>query len=285
MEIKQLADQIQETWESPTKCTSAELRYLVLEPTSKQEALSLVFKTAPETYGGLLFESVRYEDKDAAGNLTFVAVYDDYNKTGTGTGGISINSGNGEKTVNFDCSAETLHITHPIRQVCVLSNSDKYIKGEDYSDIAIGWNGKHASEAEYAGVDIHTGCSRETYTKTMSRSKVESTSWKRKVHGMVGTVNSNSFHGWKPGELVFLGCSYSTPESGASKVSVSFHFLVRLNEKDAMIAGYYCGEKYGHEYLWAIHETKVKGDNLVQDVLAVFKAQVMPYSSFSSLGL
>ena len=52
-----------------------------------------------------------------------------------------------------------------------------------------------------------------------------------------------------------------------------------------MIAGYYCGKKDGHEYLWAIHETKVNGDNLVQDVLAVFKAQVMPYSSFSSLGL
>ena len=281
MEIKQLADSIQETWESPTECTSAEFSYLILEPESKQAALSLVFETAPKTYGGLVFKSVRYGDKDAAGNLTMVAVYGEDD-----SGGTSINAGEEEEaTVNFDCSAETVHITQPIRQVCVYSDSEEYQVGEEYNEIPIGWNGKSGSEAEYTGVDINTGCSRESYTKTMSRAKVESTAWKRKIHGMVGTVNSKPFKGWNAGELAFLGCSYSAPTSGSQKVTVSFNFLVRLNEENANIAGKECGKKFGQEYLWAIQKSEVDGDNLSQKVAAVFKAQVAQYYSFSSLGL
>ena len=281
MEIKQLADSVQETWESPTECTSAEFSYLVLEPESKQAALSLVFETAPKNYGGLTFKSVRYEDKDAAGNLTMVAVYGEDDSDGT-----SINSGEEEEaTVNFDCSAETVHITQAIKQVCVYSNSKKYKVGTEYNEIPIGWNGKSGSEAEYAGVDINTGCSRETYTKTMSRAKVESTAWKRKIHGLVGTVNSTSFKGWNAGELAFLGCSYSAPTSGSQKVTVSFNFLVRMNEDNTTIAGKKCGKKLGQEYLWAIQESNVDGDDLTQNVAAIFRAQVSQYNSFSSLGL
>ena len=136
-----------------------------------------------------------------------------------------------------------------------------------------------------AGVDVSIGELRETYTKTMSKSKVTGTSWKRKVAELVGKVNSGSFKGWNAGEVMFLGCSYSAPSKGSKKVSVSFHFAIRLNESKATVAGQNVGSVKGFEYLWALTDDEVKDGERKRRVRKIYKAVVCGTDSFGGLGI
>ena len=136
-----------------------------------------------------------------------------------------------------------------------------------------------------AGVDVSIGELRETYTKTMTKSKVTGTSWKRKVAELVGKVNSGSFKGWSAGEVMFLGCSYSAPSKGSKKVAVSFHFAIRLNESKATVAGQNVGSVKGFEYLWALTDDEVKDGERKRKVKKIYKAVVCETDGFGGLGI
>ena len=191
-----------------------------------------------------------------------------------------------EATMNFDCSAGTKHMTQAIEQTCVYAGSgESKDSSDEASAVPIGWNGKDGSESEAAGVDVSIGELRETYTKTMSKSKVTGTSWKRKVAELVGKVNSGSFKGWNAGEVMFLGCSYSAPSKGSKKVSVSFHFAIRLNESKATVAGQNIGSKKGFEYLWALTDDEVRDGERKRKVRKIYKAVVCETDGFGGLGI
>lgn len=177
-------------------------------------------------------------------------------------------------------------MTQAIEQTCVYAGSgESKDSSDEASAVPIGWNGKDGSESEAAGVDVSIGELRETYTKTMSKSKVTGTSWKRKVAELVGKVNSGSFKGWNAGEVMFLGCSYSAPSKGSKKVSVSFHFAIRLNESKATVAGQNIGSKKGFEYLWALTDDEVRDGERKRKVRKIYKAVVCETDGFGGLGI
>ena len=102
----------------------------------------------------------------------------------------------------------------------------------------------------------------------------------------MGKVNSASFKGWAAGEVMFLGCSYSTPSRGAKKVTVTYNFRIMPNESGCKVAGKSCGSKKGFEYLWARSEVKNNGSNTPQvEVVAIYKSVVCESGNFSALGL
>ena len=84
---------------------------------------------------------------------------------------------------------------------------------------------------------------------------------------------------------MFLGCSYSAPSKGSKKVSVSFHFAIRLNESKATIAGQSVGSVKGFEYLWALTDDEVKDGARVRKIRKIYKAEVCESDSFSGLGI
>ena len=274
MQVKRLQDG-SETWSKKTgACSSAEVKYLVLGATSKDTAVQAVLTGAPTTYGGLPLKEVRVDSYEN-GNLEAAAVYAEEESSSGG------DEDDGEEaTESFDCGGGTKHMTHAISQSRVYGGS-----GDDAGG-GIGWNGKSGSEAEFSGVDVPCADMRESYTKTISRSKATSTSYKKRVAELVGKVNSASFKGWAAGEVMFLGCSYSTPSRGAKKVTVTYNFRIMPNESGCKVAGKSCGSKKGFEYLWARSETVQGSDGKpAVEVKSIYKSVVCESGNFSALGL
>lgn len=262
--------------------SSATVYYIVSGAVDEMTACSACYGNAPDTYAGIDKKSVSVSERLTDTSWKIEVRYGAEQSSGEGNTGDE----DDDPTVNFDCSAGTKHMTQALSQTCVYAgNGEKKDSDAEASAVPIGWNGKDGSESEAAGVDVSIGELRETYTKTMSRSKVTGTAWKRKVADLVGKVNSGYFKGWSAGECQFLGCSYSAPLRGSKKVNVSFHFAIRPNESGVTVAGHKIGSKKGFEYLWALTADEVSDGERVRKVKKIYKAEVCETDGFSGLGI
>lgn len=260
--------------------SSATIHYVVSGVDDEEAACSACWEAAPDTYAGIDKKSVGLSERLTETSWKVEVRY------GSESSSNDTGEEDDEATVNFDCSAGTKHMTQAISQTCVYAASgEKKDSADAAAAVPIGWNGKDGSESEAAGVDVSIGELRETYTKTMSKSKVTGTAWKRKVASLVGKVNSGSFKGWSGGECQFLGCSYSAPVAGGKKVKVSFHFAIRPNESGAKVAGHNIGSAKGFEYLWAITDDKVQDGERLRQVRKIYKAVVCETDGFGGLGI
>ena len=274
MTLKRLTDG-SEKWTSKTVCASAEIKYYVINPTSKSAAIEAVFDAAPKTYGSLSFSGVRFDGYDGDGNIELTAEYE----AGYSGGGGS--DSDEEPTESFECGGGTKHVTVAIKQRRVFGGTTDDANG------LIGWNGKSGSECEVAGVDLPAASPRQTYTKVMRVSAVTNTAYKRRVSGLVSKVNSKPFKGWEAGELMFENLSYSTPASGQTHVTVTFNFKVSLNEAAAKVAGKSIGKKEGHEYVWTRHKTAKDSSTGAPktEVDSIYVSTVCEAADFAVLGL
>lgn len=183
-----------------------------------------------------------------------------------------------EPTLSFSCGGGTRHVIEAIEQELVAGQHPKLRPGK-----LIGYNGKSLGEIDVSGTDIPAPNFRETYTKGMSVSKL-TTTYRRKVGKLVGSVNSTKFKGWEPGEVLFEGASFSTPNDGSNKVIVSFDFLIRPNEDDIEYGGTKISKK-GFEYIWSIPRVFQQNGVLHAGPKAVYRAKVCKSADFSQLGL
>lgn len=258
-----------ETWNSSGNVSQFELKYFVLDVTTKQDAMQTVWDDSPGAYEGLPRNSIRFDGFDADKNAEITVVYQRNSS--------SADSGEeNEASSSFDCGGGTKHVVKSIK-------TRKIKSGSRDTGGFIEWNGKTGTKSEIKGVDVPDAQLRETYTKTMPLSKF-TTRYKRKIAAMVGCVNGSSFKGWQKGEVMFLGCSYSANNS--SSVSVTFNFSIQLNESGYKIAdGVPAASKEGFEYAWAIHTTEnINGVPAVK-VSDAYIEQVVPYADFSELGI
>ena len=262
--------------------STATVTYIVEGTEDDITACTSAYEFAPDEFSEIPKKSASVAERLTENAWKIEVNYGSESKSSSGDSG----SEDDEATMNFDCSAGTKHMTQAIEQTCVYAGSgESKESSSEASAVPIGWNGKDGSESEAAGVDVSIGELRETYTKTMSKSKVTGTSWKRKVAELVGKVNSGSFKGWNAGEVMFLGCSYSAPSKGSKKVSVSFHFAIRLNESKATVAGQNIGSKKGFEYLWALTDDEVRDGERKRKVRKIYKAVVCETDGFGGLGI
>lgn len=262
--------------------STATVTYIVEGTEDDITACTSAYEFAPDEFSEIPKKSASVAERLTENAWKIEVNYGSESKSSSGDSG----SEDDEATMNFDCSAGTKHMTQAIEQTCVYAGSgESKDSSDEASAVPIGWNGKDGSESEAAGVDVSIGELRETYTKTMSKSKVTGTSWKRKVAELVGKVNSGSFKGWNAGEVMFLGCSYSAPSKGSKKVSVSFHFAIRLNESKATVAGQNIGGKKGFEYLWALTDDEVRDGERKRKVRKIYKAVVCETDGFGGLGI
>ena len=262
--------------------STATVTYIVEGTEDDITACTSAYEFTPDEFSEIPKKSASVAERLTENAWKIEVNYGSESKSSSGDSG----SEDDEATMNFDCSAGTKHMTQAIEQTCVYAGSgESKDSSDEASAVPIGWNGKDGSESEAAGVDVSIGELRETYTKTMSKSKVTGTSWKRKVAELVGKVNSGSFKGWNAGEVMFLGCSYSAPSKGSKKVSVSFHFAIRLNESKATVAGQNIGSKKGFEYLWALTDDEVRDGERKRKVRKIYKAVVCETDGFGGLGI
>ena len=268
-----------ETWSRYGRCTAAEIKYLVLSPTSKRAAIQGVIAAAPTAYGEnneLPLKEFRFDGYVGEGDIEITAVYAE-------TESSDIPDGDDEEaTMSFDCGSGTKHVTNAIKQTKVYPSGST----KDDAGGGIGWNGKMGSEAEFAGVDVPTADMHEVYTKYIRTSRL-TTAYKRVLCELYGKVNSKAFKGWDPGEAMFCGASYSSPIDGRAKVLVTFNFRIIPNEKNAKVSGISVGSKKGWEYLWARSKTENDTATNTPKVVTqgIYKSEVVEYADFSRLGI
>lgn len=251
-------------------CTGVEIPYIAFNATDEDDALSATLAIAPQVYNGLMLETIEIDTRENDTTYRTNAVYKTPDTSDD-------NNDDDVSTASFSCGGGTKHITHGIKQT--IAFGDKNPGG------LIGWNGKPGPESEASGLDIPIAQLKETYTRIMRLSQL-STSFKRKVASLVGKVNSGSFKGWSPGEVMFLGMSYSTPAKKATQVTVIFDFAVQMNETNAKVGGKTVSKK-GFEYAWCLSKTEVDPIFGLTKVIteAIYVDQVCEYASFSELGL
>lgn len=186
--------------------------------------------------------------------------------------------------VSFQCSASSIHVLKAIDQVLAYKSPDAPPL-TDVDAIPIGWNGKVKGQSEASGIDVPFPELREQYVRVLSYNTVRSSTWRRKVASCVSCINKGKFKGWNTGEVMFLGCSYQTPQRGIEKVKVTFEFLIRTNEQNAKVCGHNIGEVLGHDYVWAVIEDAVEQNAINKKVKYIFKSRLVKAADFDILGL
>lgn len=248
--------------------TSAEITYVVFEAEDEDVALNAVRNVAPVGFHDLPLDSISIDSRDNDTTFHVVVVYQ--NSTGE-----SVEEPSEEATVSFECGSATKHMQYALSQ--------RHPYGNKNANGAIGWNGKVGKEMEIAGVDVPTADVKETRTKVMRVSSL-TTQYLRRVISLYGCVNNRKFYGWEKGEAMFLGITYAHPRN-ARNVVVSFHFSIRVNERNVKISGHNIGDVEGFEYISAIPATSVAESTVQSDVSDIYVNQVVKYGDFGLLGV
>ena len=253
---------------------SVEVMYIVTGAANEEAALSAVRTAAPGDYRDVPRSYIEISSRDADTTFHVRVIYE----YASGSGGGGSDDDDDTPTMSFDCGGGTKHITRSLKQ--------RHFGSLDAGGL-IGWNGKTGSDMQIAGVDVPTAQLREEYTKTMQYSEVTDTKYKRKVAALVGCVNKDPFKGWNPGEVMFLGNSFSTKTKHVSKVQVTFHFVIQMNEKRTVkVDGTdKTVEKSGFEYTWLIPKTSIKDGVPVSEIEDFYVDQVVEAKDFSVLGV
>lgn len=120
--------------------------------------------------------------------------------------------------------------------------------------------------------------------------------WLRSIVLATGCVNSDSFCGFNPGEVLFLGPTGSQPFAFFSNGSVQFaeremefRFAVSPNLVNLTIDGITVTEKPGHDYLWRHRvrktDTSTPPRGITEKTLGIYVAQVYRRIPFATLGI
>ena len=246
--------------------TLLELPCLIFDAADEEQALNYAYHNISKSRHNLPLERIELTSREAENIFTVTAFF------GTDSGS-SYGSGDNETTVSFDCSGGTMHVNHAISQ--------RRVFGTLQAGTAVNWNGKLGDDMQVQGVDIPSAQLRETYSKTMSKSRL-TTAFKRKVARLTGRVNSKPFKGWEAGEVMFLGASCS---GSGSKLVVSFNFAIQENESSVEIAGIQAGKKQGWEYVWAINKSTINDNVPEAGVLGIYVAKVAQSADLNELGI
>ncbi len=282
---------IKETYSAHSKAldgngrpVSAEIHYIVFDVESEDDALQAVYDKVEKSLNGMGLSRVEIDDRADETTFKVNVVYEKTSST-------SSEEDEEEPTVSFDCGGGTRQVNRAIQQVRIFANGVSNVESDPDKTTAglfVNWNGKTGKECEIKGVTVPTANFRETYTKIMSVSSL-TTAFKRKVGDLVGCVNQKDWKGWEKGEAMFMGCSYTAPASGSDKVTVTFNFEIRTNEKNYPLPDNKTYKnKRGHDYVWAVHdEGKIEKNNLSKriNIKEMYVAQVCKYRDFSELGL
>lgn len=271
-----------ETWNSDGTLKESEISYLVIGASSKTAAKDAILKDAPTENEGLFRSGIRFDGYGDGGEIEMTVIYENPdNESGGASSGTGSSSESDPPTAAFDCGGAPKRLNYSSKPPRKAYSAEGYSKDPGG---AIGWNGKTGPECEIAGIEIPIGEMRETYTKVMSRGKL-TVDFKRKVNRLVGKVNSTAWKGWEAGEVMFMGASYTAPLKGTTRVTVTFNFTVRENEKDAKVNGISCGSRKGFEAIWAVPSSKSANNLQKVDVDAVYISEVCESADFGILGL
>jgi len=119
-------------------------------------------------------------------------------------------------------------------------------------------------------------------TKTFSTSVVDE-AYMISLANLTGTVNSDTFRSFEPGEVRFDGVDGNLVSP--AKISLTFTFSASPNATGLSVGSMTGIDKKGWEYLWILYGETTSNGRLVKVPVAHYVDQVYRYIAFSGLGL
>jgi hypothetical protein len=272
MKIHRLANG-SEVWDKNGRCKSVEAPFFIIGAADKASAVQEVLSIAEQELNGIPLKEFRVGEFDRDKNLEIFVIYESSSSGSESAGSesdsprVSYSAGGGQVTVTSGDLVKTV------------SPSGK--TAPDPGNF-VNWNGKRGRDFAVNGVTVPTANPRLTYTKNINANTVNSATWQTKLEKLVGCVNSSRWKGRDAGSVMFVNFSFNGPVSGTEKVSVSFEFLIRPNEKNAQIGGLTVGDVYGWDYVWAITEPSPEGP---PEVRGAYVSRVCRFADFSQIGV
>lgn len=264
-----------QTVDAKGNVTEIEIPYLVFGVEDEDAALSAARSTAAgKTVSGMYLDSVEMVERVNGDTWKVKAIYSQEDSDVD----VDVDTGIEEtSSFAFDTGGGTMHLTQSLETVGRYPNSAPDFNGAIEVD----------NEGNINGVDVTMPVLNFTETHTMSSSRV-TTSYKKNVAALTGTVNRSSFRGFAAGEVLFLGASGTKRSRKASSPwEITFRFAVSPNRSGLSVGKIKVSSKKGWDYLWTRYEDKVSDDkkNMVKAPSAAYVERVYPQGDFGNLGL
>ena len=262
-----------ETIDAKGNVTEVEIPYLVFGVSDESAALAAA-RPKVKTVSGMSLESIEVVERVSGDTWKVKAIYevDDDGEQPDDTGEEE------DTTVfAFDTGGGTKHLNQSLKTDGRYPNTAPDFAGAIEVD----------NEGNVNGVDVTMPVLNFTETHTLAGSRV-STSYKKIIAGLTGTVNRSGFRGFERGEVLFLGAS-GTKRSKKSSApwEITYRFAVSPNQAGLQVGDIKVARKYGWDYLWVRYADKVAegGKNMVKKPVAAYVEQVYPEGDFGRLGI
>lgn len=253
--------------------TSIDVPYLVFELASddpEHEALEAVRNAAPTTWHSRIRESIELDERI---NDSIIRVKVSYG---------SVEADNEEEaeeepTFSFDTGGGTMHRTQSLLTFSKTPNSAPDYGGAIEVD----------NEGNVNGVDVTMPVMYFSETHYFKNSKV-TTSYKKRLGELTGTINGSSFKGYSAGEVLFLGASGTRRGDKRKDLwEISFKFAVSPNQTGLRVGSLSVSKKYGWDYLWVKYADDVAADkkSLIKKPVAAYVERVYRIGDFGGLGI
>ena len=177
----------------------------------------------------------------------------------------------------FDTGGGTMHRNQSLKTVTKVPSDAPDFNGAIEVD----------NEGNVNGVDVTMPVLNFTETHVMNASRV-TTSYKKNVAAITGTVNRSGFRGFSAGEVLFLGASGTKRgKKNDSPWEITFRFAVSPNQSGLQVGKLKVSQKKGWDYLWVRYADKVADNkkNVIKEPVAAYVEQVYPDGDFGNLGL
>lgn len=265
-----------------TKGISATQRWLVTGAADETEALSAIkshiFKNKLKRYLGLVLESFSVVERLAMDKWKIDV---NYREPTLSEPEENDREEDPEEVTTFSSSSTTIHVTHS------LATKHKYARPNGASaGTAPDYKGAICvAGSEVNGTDINVSTVTMTITHYFKKSKF-STNLRNKILSAGNCVNSDSFRGFKPGELLFTNADIAPHmDHGEEYVRVDYKFAYSPNEADVKLADWTgpAIRKDGWDFMWVQFEAD-KGTGRLYPKF-VYVEQVYNTCQFSGLGI
>ncbi len=241
---------------------AAEFQYVALQCADEAEVRTLALAGSPASYNGLIRRSVEIAER-IANNAWKVAIRYDAPQP--------FEDSTPQPVFSFDSTGGTQHITQSIQTSGIYGPSASALLGG-----AIGYDGENV-----AGVDITVPVWNWQETHYLTDAQLNTPAY----YALTGSVNSDFFQGYQPGEVLFLGASGQ--KRGDSRWEVNFKFAASPNQTGISVGAISGIAKSGWDYLWVQYGDDV--DNTakirIKKPVAVYVEQVYDEAPFSILGI
>ena len=262
-----------ETIDAKGNVTEIEIPYLVFGVSDESAALAAA-RPKVKTVSGMTLESIEVVERINGDTWKVKAVYEEDEDGGDDDD----DDDDEDSTVfAFDTGGGTKHINQSLKTDGKYPNDAPDFAGAIEVD----------NEGNVNGVDVTMPVLNFTETHTLSGSRV-STSYKKTLASLTGTVNRSGFRGFSAGEVLFLGASGTKRSKKASAPwEITYRFAVSPNRAGFKVGDIQVTRKYGWDYLWVRYADKVAegGKNVVKKPVGVYVEMVFPEGDFGNLGI